>query len=62
MTNRVRVGQIYFYHPNLLDRCDARTNLVSGDRVMVKNMTGCPEGTGENIWLTMSGRNGYIQN
>ena len=42
MTNRVKVGRIYWYHPNMLDRCDGRTSLKSGDVVMVKNMTGCP--------------------
>ena len=42
MINRVRNGRVYWYHPNLLDRCDARTSLKSGDRVRVKNLTGCP--------------------
>jgi len=42
MTNRVKVGRVYWYHPNMLDRCDGRTSLKSGDVVMVKNMTGCP--------------------
>jgi hypothetical protein len=40
--NRVRVGSVYVYHPNMLDRIDGRTGLKSGDHVRVVNMHGCP--------------------
>jgi hypothetical protein len=39
---RVRNNAVYVYHANLLDRCDARTDLKSGDQVRVKNLYGCP--------------------
>ena len=39
---KVKANQVYWYHPNLLDRCDARTDLKSGDTVRVKNLQGCP--------------------
>ena len=39
---RVRVNSVYYYVPNLLDRCDARTELKSGDTVRVVNLHGCP--------------------
>jgi hypothetical protein len=42
VTNKVRVNSIYYYVPNLLDRCDGRTNLKSGDAVRVINLYGCP--------------------
>jgi hypothetical protein len=39
---KVRANSVYYYHPNLLDRCDARTDLKSGDTVRVVNLQGCP--------------------
>jgi hypothetical protein len=40
---RVRVNAEYIYYPNLLDRCDGRTNLVPGSIVTVVNLPGCPK-------------------
>ena len=40
---KVRVGSFYYYSPNLLDRCDGRTDLVEGDFVKVVNLPGCPK-------------------
>ena len=40
---RVRANSVYYYVPNLLDRCDARTELKSGDTVRVVNLHGCPK-------------------
>jgi hypothetical protein len=40
---RVKANSVYIYHPNLLDRCDARTDLKSGDAVRVVNLHGCPK-------------------
>ena len=43
MTNKVKIGANYFYLPNLLDRCDGRTGLKSGDEVkVIKSPHGCP--------------------
>ncbi len=43
MTNKVKVGAKYFYVPNLLDRCDGRTGLSTGDEVtVIKSPHGCP--------------------
>ena len=42
-TFKVRANQVYYYHPNLLDRCDARTSLKSGNMVRVVNLPGCPK-------------------
>jgi hypothetical protein len=39
---KVTAGKEYIYYPNLLDRCDGRTNLVPGDIVKVVNLPGCP--------------------
>jgi hypothetical protein len=39
---KVRVNQVLVYHPNLMDRIDAKTNLKSGDVVKVINVHGCP--------------------
>jgi hypothetical protein len=39
---RVQANRLYIYHANLLDRCDARTNLQDGDTVRVVNLQGCP--------------------
>lgn len=41
--NKVRVGTVYVYHANLLDRCDRRTKLEDGDLVKVVNLPGCPK-------------------
>lgn len=42
-TFRPKIGATYFYHPNLLDLCDGRTGLKSGDRVMcIKSPCGTP--------------------
>jgi len=40
---RVRANSVYYYVPNLLDRCDALTTLKSGDTVRVVNLYGCPK-------------------
>jgi len=40
---KVRVNQVLIYHPNILDACDGRTNLKSGDMVKVINVAGCPK-------------------
>lgn len=39
---RVQANRKYIYYPNLLDRCDSRTQLVPGDIVTVVNLPGCP--------------------
>jgi|SRR5208337_1503248 len=43
MTNKIRTGSLYVYHPNLLDRIDGRTNLKSGDIVRAIQPYGCPK-------------------
>lgn len=40
---KVRVNSEYVYHANMLDRCDARTNLKNGELVRVINMHGAPK-------------------
>ena len=40
---KVKANSVYYYHPNLLDRCDGRTELKSGDTVRVVNFYGCPK-------------------
>ena len=40
---RVRVNSVYVYSPNLLDKCDARTNLKDGEIVRVVNLHGAPK-------------------
>jgi len=40
---RVRVNSVYVYSPNLLDKCDARTNLKDGELVRVVNLHGAPK-------------------
>ncbi len=40
---KVKAGNVYIYHPNLLDRIDGRTGLRSGDAVRVVNLYGCPK-------------------
>ena len=43
MANRkVRVGQVIFYVPTLLDRSDPPYNVLEGYKVRVINMHGCP--------------------
>jgi hypothetical protein len=39
---KVQVNRNYIYYPNLLDRIDARTNLLPGTVVRVVNFHGCP--------------------
>ena len=39
---KVQANQEYIYYPNLLDRCDGRTNLVPGTVVKVGNLPGAP--------------------
>ena len=39
---KVRVGQILYYVPTLLDRYDGRTGLKEGALVKVINVHGCP--------------------
>lgn len=39
---KVRVGQLLYYVPTLLDCWDGRTGLTEGERVMVINVHGCP--------------------
>lgn len=39
---KVRVSQLLYYVPTLLDRWDGRTGLTEGERVMVINVHGCP--------------------
>jgi hypothetical protein len=40
---KVFAGRHYIYVPNLLDRVDGGTSLVSGDEVVVVNLPGCPK-------------------
>ena len=39
---KVRVGQVLYYVPTLLDKIDAHTNLEEGAQVKVINVHGCP--------------------
>jgi hypothetical protein len=39
---KVQAGRTYFYHANLLDAIDGRTNLTEGEEVQVVNLPGCP--------------------
>ena len=39
---KVKANSYYKYSPVGLDRWDARTNLMHGDIVQVKNIPGCP--------------------
>lgn len=39
---KVRAGRQYIYYPNMLDRIDGRTELVSGSVVTVVNLPGAP--------------------
>lgn len=40
--NKVRVGSLYIYHANVLDRIDRRTGLTDGTLVKVIQPHGCP--------------------
>ena len=40
---KVRAGSKYIYHANVLDACDARTDLRNGELVVVVNLYGAPK-------------------
>ena len=53
---RVRVNSEYIYYPNMLDRIDGRTKLVSGDIVKVINLPGCPKANVmEHCYVSLNG-------
>lgn len=39
---RVKANRTYVYDPAPLDQFDARTDLQPGERVIVRNLPGCP--------------------
>lgn len=40
---KVQANREYIYYPTLMDRVDARTTLVPGSVVTVRNLPGCPK-------------------
>jgi hypothetical protein len=39
---KVKVGKEYTFEPVMMDVCDPKTSLKSGDKVTVVNLRGCP--------------------